>query len=475
MRYYHFLGIAGTAMASVAAALAARGESVGGSDAAVYPPMNEFLSERGIEYRDGYAAGNIDDAIQRAKELHADPLFVIGNAISRGNPEVENILNNKLAYTSLAALVGAELIHGRTSLVVSGTHGKTTTASLAAWVLETDGHSPGFLIGGITNNFGEGCRCAATDGVFVSEGDEYDTAFFDKRSKFVHYRPDLLIVNNIEFDHADIFSSIDDVVRSFRQVVTLVPSNGLILFNGDDERCHALASTSHTPVEFFGIGEQNDWRAVDVAHDGDGMRFVALHRTVSQLSSQEFRIPLSGAFNVRNALGVVAAARRLGVSMHEIQHAFETFRGVRRRMEIVAEQNGIIVIDDFAHHPTAVRETLTALRARYAERRLWALFEPRSNTTTRNIFQQELAEAFDAADEVVIGSVNRPERYSPAEILDVQRLLADIRKRGPRARAVADAEEMVALARTETRPGDVVVFLSNGSLGAAARKVLSNP
>jgi UDP-N-acetylmuramate: L-alanyl-gamma-D-glutamyl-meso-diaminopimelate ligase len=508
-RRAYFIGIGGSAMAAVAAALARMGWEVSGSDDGVYPPMSDFLASRGIPFHESFAEANLADFGLRISDfglmnplsaglrfpasqpprvsasvadpeniegLKSDsgvpsPRIVIGNAVSRGNPEVEAVLRGRLPYTSLAALAGAELIVGRTSLVVAGTHGKTTTASLAAWVLETAGRAPGFLIGGIPENFGEGCRPAAEGGVFVSEGDEYDTAFFDKRSKFVHYRPDILLINNIEFDHADIFLSLDDVCRSFRQVVNLVPGDGLILYNGDDEEARAVAAGAHTPVESFGLGEDNDWQAANIVWEEGETRFDALHHDNGRLESFRYATPLAGAFNVRNVLGVIAAAAALGVSAHDIQAGLSTFRSVRRRMEVIAEHGGITVIDDFAHHPTAVRETLAALRQKYPARRIWALFEPRSNTTTRRVFQDDLADAFVDADVAVIGAVNRPGRYAPGESLDTGLLVRELADRGIRAFDMPDADEMVALVLAEARPGDVIALMSNGKFGGAHRKI----
>ena len=510
-RSVYFIGIGGTAMAGMAAALAKAGWTVTGSDAGVYPPMSDFLATHGIRYFETFSEANLRDlgfpifdsgsaypftaersfpevlpagGRSRFSDLGgrarfpdsgfgaSQPLIVIGNAVGRGNPEVEAVLRCKLPHTSLAAFAGEECITGRTSLVVTGTHGKTTTAALAAWVLDAAGRAPGFLIGGIPVNFGEGCRPAAAAGIFVSEGDEYDTAFFDKRSKFVHYRPDILIINNIEFDHADIFASIDEIARSFRQVVNLVPDNGLIFVNGDDPRACDVAAGAHTRVERFGLGDDNDWRAVQVEQRNGEMRFAVEHRDGASLQAFRYALPLSGEFNVRNALGVIAAASALGLSAHEIQSGLSTFRSVRRRMEVIAETGGITVIDDFAHHPTAVRETLAALRSRYPGRRLWALFEPRSNSTTRNIFQNELADAFIDADCVIIGAVHRPERYAPGDSLDSGLLLRELADRGIRAFDIPVVDEMVALVLSEARRGDVIALLSNGRFGGAHAKLV---
>ena len=468
MNHYYFVGIAGTAMASVAGALKSLGHHVSGSDRGVYPPMSDFLASQGIPYSEDFDAVHI----RETADANRDTVFVIGNAMSRGNPEVEEILDHRLSFTSLAALVGTTLLKGRTSIVVAGTHGKTSTASLAAWALESAGFEPGFLIGGIANNFAEGCRPGREGSVFVTEGDEYDTAFFDKRSKFIHYRPDIAIINNIEFDHADIFSTIDDVVRTFRHFVNLIPRNGLLLVNGDDMLAVGIARQAYTDTHTFGFGEDCSWRATEMRSEKGRTRFT-VRTTVDGGRDMEgtYEIPLTGSFNVRNALAVVAVCARFGVPKDRIAQGFSTFLGVKRRMEIIAERNGITVIDDFAHHPTAVRETLKAVADAYPERRVWALFEPRSNTTTRNIFQQELAGAFDDADVVIIGAVNRPERYRNDELLSTDDLIADLQSRGIFARHIPDAAEMADIVLHESREGDVIVLLSNGSFGGARERI----
>ncbi|MDH7514247.1 MAG: Mur ligase family protein [Bacteroidota bacterium] len=470
----YFIGIGGSAMASVAAALAESGEQITGADAHVYPPMSGFLEAKGIVYHDSYSSSHVDLFTAEAEKSRRRFRFVIGNAISRGNPELERVLERKLPYTSLPALIGEECIGERTSLVCTGTHGKTTTTSLAAWVLECAGFAPGFMIGGIPGNFGSGCRLSPSGKVFVTEGDEYDSAFFDKRPKFVHYRPDLLIINNVEFDHADIFGSIDEVVRVFRNVVRIVPGNGLILVNGDDPIALDAARNTHTPVRTFGFTERCDWRAVDIRREDGTLSFGIIPPGEGKGETTRFMLPLPGDFNVRNALGVAAALSALGVQEEVIQKGVASFRGVRRRMELVLEANGITVIDDFAHHPTAIRETLRALRAQYPGKRLRAVFEPRSNTTTRNVFQEELARSFDDADEVLIGPVNRPERYRPEEILDTDRLARDIRERGLAAFAVSRNDELPERVAENLRAGHLVVLLSNGSFGGFATAMIEN-
>ncbi len=435
-------------MASVAVALKERGFRVSGSDQNVYPPMSTFLEGRGIEVMNGYAEGN----------LAWDPdLVVIGNAISRGNAEAEAVLERKLRFTSLPELLKEAFLRGRRSLVVTGTHGKTTTTSLLAWVFEHSGRNPGYLIGGIPENLGQGARFTDSEW-FILEGDEYDTAFFDKRSKFVHYLPEVAILNNLEMDHADIFDDLRAIQRSFSHFIRLVPRNGLLLANGDDPNlAPVLEGARHFPVARFGLRDANDIRATDIDLRPDGSRF--------RVGDAEFRIPLVGEFNVRNALGVVACARHCGVTDREIQAAFETFRSVKRRMEVRGDAAGITVVDDFAHHPTAIRETIGALRVRFAGRRLWAVFEPRSNTTRRNVFQKELVHALDAADEVVVAQVARLEQLPPDQRLDPERLIADLGARGREAAYLPTVDAIVEHVKARARAGDVVAVFSNGGFG----------
>src|SRR5882672_10492893 len=387
IRSVHFVGICGTAMASTAAAMREKGIKVTGSDQNVYPPMSTFLAERRIEVISGYAEHNL---------AHKPDLVVVGNAISRGNPEVEYILERKLRYCSLPELLKEYFIRGKRSLVVSGTHGKTTTTSLLAWVFEHNGFNPSFLIGGIPTNLGQGARFTESEW-FIIEGDEYDTAFFDKRSKFVHYLPEVAIVNNLEFDHADIFENLGAIQTSFKRLINLVPRNGLLLANGDDPNITPLLDVTHCPVKRFGLGDTNAVRAFNIALGATASEF--------EIPSFKFRLNLLGELNVRNALAVVGCAKHCGLKNQQIQSAFDTFKGIKRRMEIRGISGGVTIVDDFGHHPTAIRETLRALRLKFAGQKVWAIFEPRSNTTRRNVFQQELAAAFKDADQVVVAQV----------------------------------------------------------------------
>src|SRR6202142_1497572 len=408
----HFTGICGTAMASAAAAMQEKGFSVTGSDQNVYPPMSTFLAERKIEVMNGYAERNL---------AHKPDLVVIGNAISRGNPEAEFVLDHKLRYCSLPALLAEFFIRGKRSLVVSGTHGKTTTTSLLAWVFEHNGLNPSYLIGGIPNNFSQGARFTDSEWVVI-EGDEYDTAFFDKRSKFIHYQPEVAIINNLEFDHADIFENLDAVKKTFSHFIRLIPRNGLLLGNGDDANLALLLNVTHCPVKKFGLGENNSVQAFN----------LKLAPTASEFEIPSFKFPINlvGDLNVHNALAVVAASKHCGLSNKQIQSAFDTFKGIKRRMEVRGIAGGVTLIDDFGHHPTAIRETLRALRIKYPREKIWAIFEPRSNTTRRNVFQTELAESFADANAVVVSEVARLEQIAAEERLNPEKLMQDLKTSG---------------------------------------------
>ncbi|MCP5518262.1 MAG: UDP-N-acetylmuramate:L-alanyl-gamma-D-glutamyl-meso-diaminopimelate ligase [Verrucomicrobiales bacterium] len=454
VRSLHFIGICGTAMASTAAALRERGYGVTGSDENAYPPMSDFLAARGIPVQTPFAETNLDPR---------PDLIVVGNAISRGNPEVEALLERRLRHCSLPELLKEFFLRERRCLVVAGTHGKTTTTSLLAWVFEHAGRHPGYLIGGLPRNLGQGARFTDSEW-FIIEGDEYDTAFFDKRGKFVHYQPEVAILNNLEYDHADIFPNLAAIQNSFRHFIRLVPRNGLILANGDDPHLRPLLDFPHSPIRRFGLGEVNDLRATDVELRGDGTAFT--------LGNARFRTPLVGRFNALNALAVAACARHCGLSDAEIQGGFDSFLGVARRMEVRGEAGGVTVIDDFGHHHTAIRETLAGLRLRWPDRRLWAVFEPRTNTTRRNVFQNELATAFTDADAVVIAAVARLEQLDPAERLDPERLLRDLEAAGKRAAYLPGVEAIVEHVARQARTGDVVVVFSNGGFGNIHRKLL---
>ncbi|MCX6179553.1 MAG: Mur ligase family protein [Chlorobiales bacterium] len=460
MSSIYFLGIGGTAMASVAVALSHAGHAISGSDTQLYPPMSTYLDDHNIRYFNGFSSENLH---------HASPdVIVVGNAISRGNPELEYALNHHIELISMPDLVQKRLIANNTSLVVTGTHGKTTTTSLLAWLLDHGGLKPGFLVGGIPENFSLGCRTSerSENGFFVSEGDEYDTSFFDKRSKFLLYRPDIAIINNIEFDHADIFNSLEDIKRSFRLFVNLIPENGALFVNGDDPVAVDIASRAFCKVERFGLSSDSEWNASNISLDSETSTFDISYKgnPLGNIS-----VPLFGNYNIMNALAAIAAATRTGLPFDAIKRGMALFKRPKRRMEIIGTFPGnITLIEDFAHHPTAVRVTLEALEQLYAGRRIVTCFEPRSNTTTRNIFQQELSESFSPATIVVIGKVHRPDRYPPDQCLDTDLLQASLQKQGKTVflagkNSTDYPNDIVAFLQPQLIEGDVVILLSNGS------------
>jgi UDP-N-acetylmuramate: L-alanyl-gamma-D-glutamyl-meso-diaminopimelate ligase len=450
----HFTGIGGTAMASAAAAMLDKGFAVTGSDQNVYEPMASFLAAKKISVMNGYAEQNLK---------HKPDLVVIGNAISRGNPEAEFILDHKLRYCSLAALLAEFFIRGKRSIVVAGTHGKTTTTSLLTWVFEHNGLNPSYLIGGIPNNFSQGARFTDSEW-FIIEGDEYDTAFFDKRSKFIHYQPEVAIINNLEFDHADIFENLDAVKKTFSHFIRLVPRNGLLLGNGDDANLNDLLNVTHCPVKKFGLGGDYAVYAFNIRYGPTATEF--------EIPSFKFHLNLVGELNVRNALAVIGAAKHCGLSNKQIQSAFDTFKGIKRRMEVKGIAGGVTVIDDFGHHPTAIRETLRALRLRYAKEKIWAVFEPRSNTTRRNCFQVELAESFADADAVIVSQVARLEQIPADERLNPEKLMADIKTSCKEAGYLPDANAIVAHLAKNAQGGDVICVFSNGGFDGIHGKLL---
>ncbi len=441
-------------MGAVAAGMRVRGFKVSGQDDNVYPPMSTFLEEQGITITKGFAPEDIPAS--------AD-LVVIGNAMTRGKPAVEAVLNRKLSYLSLPETLKQYFLQGRHNLVVTGTHGKTTTTSLLAWILEHAGLEPGWLIGGIPANLGTGCNLRDSKH-FVIEGDEYDTAFFDKRSKFVHYMPELVIVNNIEFDHADIFRDLDEIKTSFRRLLNLVPSEGMVLLNADDPNCLDVGRTCPAPVVEVGFSPNAANQIRGVEHHGAHTSF--------ELFGERFEIPLLGDFNIRNAAMAASAAHFYGVPLPVIREALRTFAGIKRRQEVRGIVHGITVIDDFGHHPTAIRETLAGLRRRYAGSRLWAIFEPRSNTTRRAVFQQSLPAAFVDADGVFIAQIARLEQIPEAERLNPERVVADIVATGRPAFYEPTADAIVERLQPLAAEGDIVVVFSNGGFDGIHSKLL---
>lgn len=446
-------------MAGLAGLLLAKGYRVTGSDHDVYPPMSELLERLGISVARGYRPENL--------RPHPDRV-VIGNALSRGNPEIEYALDAKLHYVSLPEVLKEEFIRGRHSVVIAGTHGKTTTTSLMAWTLEQGGQCPSFLIGGIAENFGTNFRWNES-AYFVVEGDEYDSAFFDKGPKFMHYLPDTVILNAIEFDHADIYPDLDAVKTAFRRLINIIPQRGRVIADFDSPVVRDVVAGAWCPVHSFGLTAEVEWRAERIRMSERGTTFQVWHR---EAFVGEFFTPLVGEFNVRNCLAVIAAATALGLQQEAIASALASFRSVRRRMEIKAEIAGITLIDDFAHHPTAVRVTLQALRQRYPDRRLIAVFEPRSRTSRLRIMQPAFEEALFVADVAIIGPVFRPEVVPEAARLSPSELARALRERGRPAYAFSSVEEIVNALDEMLLSGDVVVILSNGDFGGLLGKLI---
>src|SRR5258706_4605487 len=457
----HLIGICGTAMATLAAMLKRKGHDVRGSDQDVYPPMSDFLASEQIPTLAGYDADHITGDLD---------LVVVGNAISRGNPELEEVLDRKIRYCSLPEAIREHFLWGARSIVIAGTHGKTTTTALAGWLLAHGGADPSVLAGGIVRNFGEhGSSYRLGSGRdFVIEGDEYDSAFFDKTAKFLKYLPDIAVINNIEFDHADIYADLDAVKLAFRRLVTLVPRRGLLLLGADSADAGALAGVAVSRVETFGLREGADWQAHDVHAAGSATRFKLLRRGALFGS---FDVPLVGAHNVRNATAAIAIATEVGLAPDRIADGLRAFKGVKRRLEIVGVADGVTVYDDFAHHPTAVAETLAGLRAAHADARIWAVFEPRSASSCRRVFQDDFARAFAPADRVLIAPIFRS-KLPEAERLSVPQLVCDLQARGQDAGAAESIDSIVETIVRDHRAGDLVVMISNGGFGGIHQQLL---
>jgi UDP-N-acetylmuramate: L-alanyl-gamma-D-glutamyl-meso-diaminopimelate ligase len=464
-KHIHLIGICGTAMASLAGMLKQRGFRVTGSDAAAYPPMSDFLSELGILVAQPFDPRNLEPG---------PDLVVVGNAISRGNAELEHVLDQRIPFCSLPQLLHEEFLRGKEVLVVAGTHGKTTTTSMLAWIFHTAGMQPSFLIGGIAENFGSSFHLGQGKH-FILEGDEYDTAFFDKGPKFLHYFPDTVILTSVEFDHADIYKDLDAVETAFKRLVNLIPRRGrIIAFDGvageasegaSLERC---LSKAFCPVERYGASPRGGWLITDMKFEPGKTSWSVLH---DGRAWADLEFPLAGEYNVWNATAAAAMAAAYGISKEDIAAALKTFKSVKRRLEVKAQVNGITIIDDFAHHPTAIAGTLKALRARYGGARLWAILEPRSNTLRRRVLQADLARSLALADEVIVAGVFRSEAVPVNERLELPELAADIQGYGRRARLVADADAIVLTIAAEMRSGDVVAILSNGGFGGIYEKL----
>jgi UDP-N-acetylmuramate: L-alanyl-gamma-D-glutamyl-meso-diaminopimelate ligase len=458
LNHIHFSGICGTAMGSLAVLLQKRGYHITGSDQNVYPPMSDFLIEHCIPVHEGFSLANLEPQ---------PDLVVLGNALSRGNPEVEAALAQRIPYISMAELLKEFFIRGRTSLVVTGTHGKTTTASLLAWTFANAGMNPGFLIGGIAENLKTSCADGSGD-FFITEGDEYDTAFFDKRSKFFHYLPDQLVLNNLEFDHADIFASLEQIQQSFRWLLRLVPGNGLVVANGDDDNLKPVLEQIYSPLLTFGLGPDCNVRIEDIQICETGSQFRL--EGAGQNSQQIWNLPMAGIHNIRNATAVILLAQHNRLSAEQIQQGFLSFQGVKRRQELRGTINDIWVYDDFAHHPTAVAETIRALRQKHPGKRLCAVFEPRSNTSVLRIHQEQLVSALAQADEVLLAPPHRAERIPTNERLDVRAIVHALNNQIP-AQALETSAILEHLQTTATS-GDVILIMSNGKFDNLHERLL---
>ncbi len=441
-------------MGSVAAAMKRAGYQVTGSDTNVYPPMSTFLEGEGIPLFEGYRRSNIPEDAE---------VIIVGNAVSRGNEEAEEVLDRKLLYQSLPEVLKEHFLRGRRNLVIAGTHGKTTTSSLVAWLLKSAGRDPSHMIGGVPKNFARGAEF--TDSEFVVlEGDEYDTAFFDKRSKFLHYLPEVAVINNIEFDHADIYEDLDAVLLTFSRLLRIVPSNGMAFLNGDCENSLALVAEAPCPIQLVGLGENCDVRISEmVARDG---------ATTFRLNGEEFQLPMTGEFNVRNAAMAIEVARKAGLSTEEIREGLNSFQGIKRRQEVRGEERGVTVIDDFAHHPTAVELVIQGLREGYPDRRLIVILEPRSNTMRQEAHKGNLAAALANADLAVVPPVLEAGRIAEDELLDVPQLVKDANVAGGDVRSIESVEDIVSWVSQEAKEGDVVAVLSNGGFGGIHEKLL---
>jgi UDP-N-acetylmuramate: L-alanyl-gamma-D-glutamyl-meso-diaminopimelate ligase len=462
-KHIHMIGIGGSAMAPLAGMLRERGYRVTGSDAGVYPPASTLLDSFGIPYSEEFDAANLTPA---------PDLVVVGNALSRGNLEVEEMLDRKLKYHSLPEIIEEEFLPGRHSIVVSGTHGKTTTTAMLAWIFQVAGKKPNFLVGGVAENFGKSYGLGGGE-EFILEGDEYDSAFWDKAAKFFHYHPDDLIITSLEYDHADIYADFDAYQLAFRRLVNLVPRRGRIIVWGDEEAGEALHKATEKafcPVITYGLHNGNLWIASNLQSDGDGMKFRVQYKNEDY---GEFRLAAAGHHNVLNALAALVVAQGRGIRSEIVGQALETFQSVRRRMDVKGEVGGILVVDDFAHHPTAVRATIEAARLRWPGRRLWAILEPRSNSMRRRVFQDALPPALALGDRVLLASVHRAGQLSDEQRLDPETVAAAVRALGKDARVLPGADAIAELLAVDARPGDLLLVMSNGSFDGLCEKLLA--
>ncbi|MGH9870117.1 MAG: UDP-N-acetylmuramate:L-alanyl-gamma-D-glutamyl-meso-diaminopimelate ligase [Candidatus Polarisedimenticolia bacterium] len=463
----HLIGVCGTGMGSLAGLLAGMGHRVRGSDENVYPPVSTLLRSLGIPILEGYEAGHI-------LEGERPDLVIVGNVVNRGNPEVKALLESGLPYLSMPQAIGRFLLEGRHPIVVTGTHGKTTTTAMIACMLMDAGRDPSFLVGGVLKDLGTSFHLGAPreGSPFVIEGDEYETSFFDKGSKFLHYRPRTAVLTSVEYDHAEMFPTLESVKEAFRGLVALIPpakDGGSLVVCADDPLAMEVARGCRGELIPYGLGEGSVVKGEMLSAGPEGMVFRA---SAHGNDLGTFSLPQTGHHNLRNALSAVAVGRVLGLTPDQMRPGLASFQGVRRRQEVRGVAAGVTVIDDFAHHPTAVRETIGGVRARYPGQRVWAIFEPRTNTTRRDVFQQEYAGAFDGADEIVLAPVDHPERAPEGQRFSVERLIADLRARGLRAAALPSVDAIVARVADKARRGDVLLVMSNGGFGGIHARLI---
>ncbi|HEY6946077.1 MAG TPA: UDP-N-acetylmuramate:L-alanyl-gamma-D-glutamyl-meso-diaminopimelate ligase [Candidatus Acidoferrum sp.] len=462
-KHIHVIGIGGSAMSPLAGMLREHGFRVTGSDSGVYPPASTLLESLGISFYHSFDAAHVQPA---------PDLAVIGNVIARGNPELEEVLDRRIPYRSLPEMLEEVFLLGKHSIVVSGTHGKTTTTAMLAWMFQTAGKRPNFLVGGVAENFGKSYGLGG-GGEFILEGDEYETAFWDRGPKFFHYHPDDLIVTSLEYDHADIYPDFETYQLAFKRLVNLVPRRGRVVIWGDTEESgpalRRAAEKAFCPVETYGFGAENDWVAKQFAVEGELMRFRVEH---GGTSFGEFSLTATGKHNVLNAMAAMVVARGRGISSRQIAEALATFRSVKRRMDVKGEIGGVLVVDDFAHHPTAVRATIEAARTRWPGRRLWAILEPRSNSMRRKVFQEALPKALALGDRVILAGVYRAQQLGDENRMDPEAVAADVRKLGKDAHVFPNSDAIAEHLVGEAKVGDLLLIMSNGSFDGLCEKLL---
>ena len=452
IKHIHFIACCGTAMGSLAAMLKSKGYNITGSDSHVYPPMSTFLESQGIHIYQGFDSAHLEPK---------PDLVIIGNAMSRGNPEVEAVLERKIPYTSMPIALKEFFIQGKHSIVVAGTHGKTTTSSIVAWLLENAGKAPGFLIGGIPQNFNQGFQVGDGD-IFIVEGDEYDSAYFDKAAKFFHYLPDIVVLNNIEFDHADIYDNLDQIKLAFKRLINLIPGNGLLLAGAEDKNVKEIMSGAFSAVQTFGLNGDFYWNVKNIKYYSDKTVFDVYK---DQKFFANFSIPLFGDHNIRNSVAAIGVAVFHDISENEIQAGLSTFKSIKKRLEIKATINDIIIYDDFAHHPTAVKLTVEGLRNQYPDRKIWAVYEPRTSTAKRKIMEDQYSESFDAADEIILAPLHLPDKVHENKRLSIKNLITKLEQRNKTAYYIESVEKIINFLVNEVKPQDLILIMSNGAFG----------